>query len=308
MKSPEHFTAHLLRRLPWLGIFTCVSLCVIARSARAQDLYDFNPAASEMAGAIDQAAAGSVHTTVLVTDFTEMHDPDSQLAVVLAQNFAQSLRSHARNFTVLDHRDVEAAISNHKLPIGALSSRSVVACYAPELGVTLIIAGWIEYTPENMILDIGVESLAGDHGISGKKIITPLTAAMETLRSQPAVGTEAIFGEDRTVWVRHESSKTTVTSAKSGAGGYSYPACIHCPQVPFTDAAVKAKAAGTVTLSVVIGADGKAQRISVQRALPCGLDQRAIDAIKDWSFRPATGPDGKPAPVIQTIEVTFHLY
>jgi TonB family protein len=71
---------------------------------------------------------------------------------------------------------------------------------------------------------------------------------------------------------------------------------------------VKAKAAGTVTLSVVIGADGKAQRISVQRALPCGLDQRAIDAIKDWSFRPATGPDGKPAAVIQTIEVTFHLY
>jgi hypothetical protein len=290
MKSPEHFTAHLLRRLPWLGIFACVSLCVIARSARAQDLYDFNPAASEMAGAIDQAAAGSVHTTVLVTDFTEMHDPDSQLAVVLAQNFAQSLRSHARNFTVLDHRDVEAAISNHKLPIGALSSRSVVACYAPELGVTLIIAGWIAYTPENMILDIGVESLAGDHGISGKKIITPLTAAMETLRSQPAVGTEAIFGEDRTVWVRDESSKTTVTSARSGAGGYSYPACIHCPQVPFTDAAVKAKTAGTVTLSVVIGADGKRKEYRCSGRFPADWINELSTQSKTGAFDLQRGP------------------
>ncbi len=308
MNSSEHFAAHLLRRLPLLGMSACICVCVMARSACAQDLYDFNSVASEVAGAIDKAAAGSAHTTVLVTDFTEMHDPDSQLAVVLAQNFAQSLRSHARNFTVLDHCDVEAAISNHKLPIGALSSRSVVACYAPELGVKLIIAGWIEYTPENMILDIGVESLAEDHGISDKKIITPLTPAMETLKSKPAVGTEAIFGEDKTVWVRDESSKTTIPAAKSGAGGYSYPACIYCPQARYTDEAVKAKASGTVALSAVIGADGKAQRISVQRALPCGLDQRAIDAIKDWKFEPAAGPDGKPAAVVQTIEVTFHLY
>jgi TonB family protein len=280
----------------------------MARSTRAQSLYDFDSLASDVARQIDTTPAGPAHTTVLVTDFTETHNPDSQLAVVLAQNFAQSLRSHARNFTVLDRTDIEAAISNHKLPIGALSSRSIIACYAPELGATLIIGGRIENTPENLILDLDTRSLAGNYGISAKKVITPLTPAMETLKSKPAVGTEAIFEEDKTVWVRDESSKATITAAVSGAGGYSYPACIHCPQAPFTNAAVIAKAAGTVTLSVVIGADGKAQRISVQRALPCGLDQRAIEAIKDWSFRPATGPDGKPVAVVQTIEVTFHLY
>ena len=291
-----------------LGIYAWVSVCVMAGSARAQDPYDFDSLASDIARQIETAPAGPAHTTVMVTDFTETHDPDSQLAVVLAQNFAQSLRSHARNFTVLDRTDIEAAISNHKLPIGVLSSRSIIACYTPELGATLIIGGRIEYTPENLVLDLDTRSLAGDYGIYAQKIITPLTPAIETLKSKPAVGTGAIFGEDKTVWVRDESSKATVTSAKSGAGGYSYPACIHCPQVPFTDAAVMAKATGTVTLSVVIGADGQAQRISVQRALPCGLDQRAIEAIKGWSFRPATGPDGKPAAVVQTVEVTFHLY
>jgi TonB family protein len=308
MNLPEDFAAHFLRRLPLLGIFAYLALCLMASSARAQSLYDFDSLASEVAGAIDKASAGAAPTTVLVTDFTETHDPDSQLAVVLAQNLSRSLRSHARNFKVLDHSDIEAAISNHKLPIGALSNRSIIACYAPELGATLIIGGRIEYTPENIILELDTRSLAGDYGISGKRIITPLTAAMEALKSIPAVATEATFGEDKTVWVRAESSQTTIPAAKSGAAGYSFPACINCPQVQFTDEAVEAKAAGTVTLSAVIGPDGKAQRISVQRALPCGLDRQAIEAVKDWTFRPATDPDGKPAAVIQTVEVTFHLY
>jgi TonB family protein len=176
------------------------------------------------------------------------------------------------------------------------------------LGATLIVGRQIEYTPENVILDLELRSSAEDNGIFGKKIITPLTPATETLKAKPAFGTTAIFGEDKTEGVRDDSSKTTIPSAVSGTGGYSYPACLHCPQARYTDAAVEAKLAGTVTLSAVIGADGKAPRIWVKRALPCGLDLRAIEAIKDWGYRPATGPDGKPAAVVQTIEVTFHLY
>jgi TonB family protein len=306
MNSPEHFAAHSLRRLPLLGIIACLSVCVMARSARAQNLYDLSSTASEAVGAIGKASTGSTHTTVVVTDFEEPHDPDSQLALVLAQNFAQSLRDQARNFTVLDHGDIETAISNHKLPIGALSNRSIVACYAPELGATLIVKGRIEYTPENIILDLDIQPPLEGNGIWGKRTITPRTAAMETLKSKPAVGTEAIFEQDKTVWVRDESSTTTIPAAVAGKGGYSYPACIHCGQVQFTDASLRANVTGTVALSVVIGPDGKAQKISVQRALPCGLDQKAVEAIKDWEFRPATGPDGKPAAVVQTVEVTFH--
>jgi TonB family protein len=308
MTSPEYFAAHFLRRLLLLGISAHLSACVMARSARAQDLYDFNSAASEAAGVIDRASAGSAHTTVLVTDFEEPYGPDSQLAVVLAENFSHSLRTHARNFTGLDRSDIEAAISNHKLPIGALSNRSIAACYAPELGATLIVKGRIEPTPENIILDLDVRPPAAGDGIWGTRIITPLTFAMQTLKSKPTVGTEAIFEADKTVWMRDESSKTTIPSARSGAAGYSYPACLYCPPPQFTDAALRAKAAGTVTLSAVIGPDGKAQRLSVLRALPCGLDQKAIEAIKDWKFKPATGPDGKPAAVVQTIELSFHLY
>jgi TonB family protein len=308
MNSPEYFAAHFLRRLPLLGLLACVSVCVMARSARAQDLYDFSSAASEAAAAIDKASAGSAHATVLVTDFTETNVPDSQLGVVLAQRFSHALRAHAGNFTVLDRIDIEDAISNHKLPIGALSSRTITACYAPDLGATLNVGGRIEYTPEDIVLDLDIRPFAEGDRIFGKRIITPLTPAMEELKSRRAAGTDAIFEEDRTVWMRDENSKTTIPAAVAGQGGYSFPACIHCGQAHFTNAAVKAKVTGTVTLSVVIGPDGKAQRMSVQRGLPCGLDQRAIEAIKDWIFKPATAPNGKPTAVVQTIEVSFHLY
>ena len=60
-------------------------------------------------------------------------------------------------------------------------------------------------------------------------------------------------------------------------------------------------------LKVIIGVDGTAEKIAVQQALPCGLDQQVINSVKDWKFKPATGPDGKPAAVVQNVETTFHL-
>lgn len=308
MNLPEHFAAHFLRRLPLLGIFAYLSLCVMARSARAQALYDFSPLAAEAAGAIDKISPGPIRTTILVTDFEESSVPDSQLAAVLTQNFSQSLRNHAHNFTVLDRSDIETAISNHKLPVGALSSRAIGACYAPDLGATIIVRGRLEYTPEDVILDLIVRPSAEGDRIFAKEIITPLTPAMETLKSKSAARTEAIFGEDKTVWVKDGNPQAKIPDARPGAAGYSYPSCLYCPQAQYTDAALKAKIVGTLVLSAVIDADGTAQRISVQRALPCGLDQQAVEAVTGWRFKAATGPDGEPAAVVQTVEVTFHLY
>src|SRR5271156_6335972 len=94
----------------------------------------------------------------------------------------------------------------------------------------------------------------------------------------------------------------------AGTGGYGIPACIYCPQAQFSDEAVKAKYQGTVTLIAIISAEGKATDIQVLKGLGLGLDEKAIEAVRTWRFRPAAGPNGRPAPVRQTIEVTFHLY
>jgi periplasmic protein TonB len=94
----------------------------------------------------------------------------------------------------------------------------------------------------------------------------------------------------------------------AGTGGYGIPACIYCPQAQFSDEAVKAKYQGTVLLQAIITPDGRATEIRVLKGLGLGLDEKAVEAVRTWRFKPASGPNGKPASVRQTIEVTFHLY
>jgi len=44
----------------------------------------------------------------------------------------------------------------------------------------------------------------------------------------------------------------------------------------------------------------------VFHSLGLGLDQKAVDAVSQWRFKPGR-KDGKPVPVIATIEVNFRL-
>jgi TonB family protein len=91
-------------------------------------------------------------------------------------------------------------------------------------------------------------------------------------------------------------------------GGVSAPVPIYQPEPEYSEEARKAKWQGTVLLSLIVDESGKAVGIKVTKSLGLGLDQKAIEAVRTWRFSPALGPNGKPAPVRQIIEVTFHLY
>jgi periplasmic protein TonB len=102
----------------------------------------------------------------------------------------------------------------------------------------------------------------------------------------------------------------------AGAGGpngnyanvVSQPACLHCPEPPYTDEARKAKLQGNVTLRVLIGADGRAVRIQLVRGLGLGLDEQALQAVRSWRFVPARDARRQPVPTWVTIETRFQLF
>jgi TonB family protein len=94
----------------------------------------------------------------------------------------------------------------------------------------------------------------------------------------------------------------------AGMNGYGTPTCLYCPNPAFTDDAVKAKHQGTVLVSAIITADGRATDIHIVQPLGMGLDESAMKAVANWKFKPAMGPNGRPTAVRTTIEVTFHLY
>ncbi|MGB6546356.1 MAG: energy transducer TonB [Candidatus Acidiferrales bacterium] len=94
---------------------------------------------------------------------------------------------------------------------------------------------------------------------------------------------------------------------RAGEGGVGYPSCLYCPRPSYSDEARKAKYQGTVMLQAVITPDGRGIQIQVVKGLGLGLDEKAIEAVKGWRFKPAVGPDGKPVATLVPIEVTFRL-
>jgi len=90
-------------------------------------------------------------------------------------------------------------------------------------------------------------------------------------------------------------------------GGVSAPKALYAPDPEYSEEARKAKYQGTVVLWLVVDASGRPQQIRVQRALGMGLDEKAIEAVKQWKFDPAR-KDGQAVPVMINVEVNFRLY
>jgi protein TonB len=87
----------------------------------------------------------------------------------------------------------------------------------------------------------------------------------------------------------------------------SAPRALFAPDPEYSEEARKAKYQGTVVLWVVVGADGRAHDVKVQRSLGMGLDQKALEAVRKWKFEPAV-KDGRPVAVQINVEVSFRLY
>lgn len=89
--------------------------------------------------------------------------------------------------------------------------------------------------------------------------------------------------------------------------GVTSPHVIYDPEPEYSAEARQAKYQGTVVLWAIIGPDGLPRNLRVQRSLGMGLDEKALEAVKMWRFRPAT-KDGNPVAVQIEVEVNFHLY
>jgi protein TonB len=89
-------------------------------------------------------------------------------------------------------------------------------------------------------------------------------------------------------------------------GGVTAPGLLFKVEPEYSEEARKAKYQGTVLLYIEVDPSGKATNIKVARSLGLGLDEKAIEAVKKWKFKPGY-KDGKPVTVAATIEVNFRL-
>jgi TonB family protein len=108
------------------------------------------------------------------------------------------------------------------------------------------------------------------------------------------------------------SAKGTGTGGGTGGGPYrpgsgiTPPSLVREVKPDYTEDGRRRGLEGDVDLEIVVRSDGSVGDVKLVRGLGAGLDQRAIDAVRQWRFSPATR-QGVAVDVIVQVSVEFRL-
>ena len=157
--------------------------------------------------------------------------------------------------------------------------------------------------PETVVVAPDVDLLQGG------QIGDPMSRFTQALSNGPGgpggTGTGCCDGVGDSVGPHAGSGPPGIYSA--GRGGVTVPQVIYNPEPSFSEEARKAKQQGIVQLLLVVGKDGHTHDIRVAQPLGMGLDEKAIEAVSQWRFKPAT-LNGQAVATRIMVEVQFHLY
>ncbi len=90
-------------------------------------------------------------------------------------------------------------------------------------------------------------------------------------------------------------------------GGVSTPVVIYQVEPEFSEEARKAKFMGNVIVSLVVDPKGLPENVHVTRGVGMGLDDKAVEAVRQYRFKPAM-EGGKPVAVYLNVEVAFQIF
>jgi protein TonB len=90
-------------------------------------------------------------------------------------------------------------------------------------------------------------------------------------------------------------------------GEVTQPVKVHAPAPVYTEIARRARVQGLVLLQAVIDREGNVVSAEIVRGLPMGLDDSALEAVRQWRYEPAT-LRGRPVAVTFRLSVRFELH
>jgi len=103
------------------------------------------------------------------------------------------------------------------------------------------------------------------------------------------------------------SGQLPYTGIRKVGGGVSVPALTHSVEPQFSEEARANKVGGMVVVTLIVDINGRPQNVHVVRGVGMGLDEKAVQAVRQYRFKPAM-EDGKPVPVQINVEVNFQIF
>lgn len=261
-------------------------LWMFATTGLSAQQVDLSTAAAQMATAINN----SKEKTVAVFDFVGPGKSITPLGQKLAEDFSETLAKSHGKFKVIDRNAVLKSFPKASPAPATATDEGYMVLSALDMGWKTAVVGSIGIDNGTIVLDIQDARTESGDEVALVQARIPLSDELKQLIPPPL--SSPIGRADLPV---------------AGENAYSMPRCIHCPNAIYSDFAAKHKFQGVVVLSVVVPPGGRPTDITVVKALP-GLTMSAIRAVSAWKLQPATDPNGNPAAVQTTIEVTFRLY
>jgi TonB family protein len=93
----------------------------------------------------------------------------------------------------------------------------------------------------------------------------------------------------------------------SVGGGVAAPEVIHSVEPEFTEDARRANFQGGVSIKLIVDSQGNPQDVQLIHHLGMGLDEKALEAVRQYKFKPAMY-QGHPVSVQIVINMDFHLH
>jgi TonB family protein len=309
MQSRPLQITHLVVRI-LLAICSSVALTLGAASrTRAKNqpggqvLGDIKPPAQEPPAEVQALAnrlayfiSTSCPKKVLVLDFKGPDKSWSPFSAWMGDQFLVALERAGQPLEIMPRSQLTAAISERHLAPKDTFDPKIAEVLAKSLEADVIVTGSFVAIGNGLGIGVTYRTSSRDSWTSppqtddarGKIQVIPeiaaqLGAPLDSFRPKDGVYT-------------------------AGEGGIGYPSCVHCPRAYYTDAATKRNVQGTVVLEAIVNTNGSAAHMKVTKSLESSLDDEAVRAVRTWKLKPATDPDGNAVPVLQRIDVTFHLY
>jgi TonB family protein len=232
---------------------------------------------------------------VIVVDFRGPDKYWSPFADWLADQFSLALKTATSSLRVVDRAKLEE-LEPIEVDESSVCASTIRA--ALELGVDTIVEGTYRPAENGVGVSLNAHPVIGP-GNGGCVWTSPISTVGGKIPFTSEVGSTVYLPLDA-LWPANKK----FTSGEQGVG---YPSCIYCPNPQYSSEAHKARLEGTVVLLAVINADGRATQIRIAKSLGSGLDEKAIEALKEWKFKPATDADGRSVPVFTPIELVFRL-
>jgi TonB family protein len=242
-----------------------------------------------LADELTEAIVDFKERSVIVFDFAGPDGIPSASEKSLADDFNVALTRASRGFVVLDRTRISESLQKKNLITVDLNNPHNAVEAAKEMKAQAYVWGSFAIGHDNFDLLVEAYGVQDGKKIAGFRATLPLTDSMKDAAEQ-------------------RSRKSLESGlAQPGKDGYTFPACVYCPQAQYTQLAEWHHFEGSLTLSMLVTADGRADNVVAIKALPYGLTDKAIETVRSWKFKPAQGSDGSPVAVRQSVEMTFRI-